>query len=91
MKLNPAKSVTSAKSADDQPNHTLSYHVTNCTAKDAQFIGGVIRLFCDPELALIAAELRKGTLAIEYKSDTGEAFAFDLKQTIKAACCPGAN
>lgn len=84
MKLNPQKSA-------DAANHTVSFHVTNCTAKDAKFIGDVIKLFCDPALAVIAAELRRGTLALEYKPDTGEAFAFDLQQTIKQACRPGAN
>jgi len=88
--MKPGKPIL--KPAAPQPaNHTVSFHVTNCTAKDAQFIGGVIKLFCDPALAVIAAELRRGTLALEYKPDTGEAFAFDINQRITDASRPWPN
>jgi len=88
MKLN--KSFTKP-TASEQSKHTVSFHVTNCSAKDAQFITCVIKLFCDPAFETIASELRNGRLALEYKPDTGEAFAFDLKQTIKSSCSHGQN
>jgi len=54
-------------------SQTISVHITNLSAEDAQFLGGVIRYFTDPAKNLLAQQLRSGQVAIMYAPTTGAA------------------
>lgn len=45
---------------------TISFHVTNLTAADAQFLSQVIGVFCDPKQADQAKRVRAGDCLIQY-------------------------
>jgi hypothetical protein len=43
----------------------------NLNARDAQFLGGVIKFFCDPLYSDLADQIRRGQAAIQYGPKTG--------------------
>ena len=59
---------------------TVSFHVTNCDARSAAFISGIVSLFCDPHCAKIVHEIRQGTLAIDMDPSDGQPCVFDPRQ-----------
>lgn len=59
---------------------TISFHVTNLSAADAQFLSTVIAVFCDPDQASQARLVRAGDCLIHYGPD-GKAYFADIVRT----------
>jgi hypothetical protein len=51
----------------------VSFHLANCDAKTALFLGDVVRLFCDPELKDTLRYFRSGRMAIGMIPNDGRA------------------
>jgi hypothetical protein len=43
---------------------TVSFHVTNCSATEANFISGIVALFCDPNSRDLVEQIKSSKLAI---------------------------
>jgi len=56
---------------------TISFHVTNLSAKDAQFLSTLIALFTDPRNDEQAALIRDGKQQIQYSPIDGRALLVD--------------
>jgi len=74
----------------DPAAHTISIHVTNLTARDAQFLGEVIALFTDPANAATLPHVRSGQLLIQ-ADPQGRASLTSIAQALNDACKPGEN
>ena len=59
---------------------TISIHVTNLKAEDAQFLSQVIGVFCDPKQEPQAKQVRAGDCLIHYGPE-GKAYFADIVRT----------
>lgn len=51
---------------------SLDLHLANLNDRDARFISAVIALFADPQQHGLAADVRSGTLGLNYQPGTGQ-------------------
>ena len=50
----------------------FTFRLANISSTDAEFLSGIVRLFCDPDYAHQARLLRLGQLALKFTPSTGQ-------------------
>ncbi len=69
---------------------TLHIQLANLSARDVEFIQGVVSLFTDPSRAVQLADLRKGHVSI-WSTNSGKACALNRRAVFDLVYSPSAH